>query len=119
MVHPKSNIVLRFKADNPGVWLFHCHIEWHIVSGLVATLVEAPLELQAQNITIPQDHLEACKLSGIPTSGNAVGNTVDYLDLSGERLPPGRIPGGFTTGGIVAIVVTCVTGAVGVAVVVW
>jgi hypothetical protein len=21
--------VIRFRADNPGVWMFHCHIEWH------------------------------------------------------------------------------------------
>lgn len=27
MVNPNGNIVLRFKADNPGIWLFHCHIE--------------------------------------------------------------------------------------------
>lgn len=27
--------VLRFVVDNPGVWPFHCHIGWHIESGLV------------------------------------------------------------------------------------
>lgn len=21
---------LRFVADNPGSWLFHCHIDWHL-----------------------------------------------------------------------------------------
>jgi len=26
--------VFRFKADNPGAWLFHCHIEWHQVMGM-------------------------------------------------------------------------------------
>jgi iron transport multicopper oxidase len=26
VLYPDGNIVLRFKADNPGVWLFHCHI---------------------------------------------------------------------------------------------
>lgn len=119
MVHPNSNIVLRFQADNPGVWLFHCHIEWHIVSGLVATLVEAPLALQAQNITIPQDHLDACNSKGIPTAGNAVGNTINYLDLSGEILPSGRLPAGFTTSGVIAMVFTCIAGAVGVAIVAW
>ncbi|PYH92531.1 hypothetical protein BO71DRAFT_456948 [Aspergillus ellipticus CBS 707.79] len=31
--------VLRFRADNPGVWLFHCHILWHSVSGM-AMLVQ-------------------------------------------------------------------------------
>ena len=23
---------LRFVADNPGAWLFHCHIDWHLSS---------------------------------------------------------------------------------------
>ena len=22
-------VALRFKADNPGFWLFHCHMAWH------------------------------------------------------------------------------------------
>lgn len=26
--------VLRFKADNPGVWAFHCHVLWHEASGM-------------------------------------------------------------------------------------
>ncbi|KAG7296596.1 hypothetical protein JYU34_020406 [Plutella xylostella] len=26
--------VLRFKADNPGYWLFHCHIEFHVEVGM-------------------------------------------------------------------------------------
>jgi iron transport multicopper oxidase len=29
LVQPLGYIVLRFVADNPGVWLFHCHIEWY------------------------------------------------------------------------------------------
>jgi iron transport multicopper oxidase len=28
LVRPNGNMVLRFRADNPGIWLFHCHIEW-------------------------------------------------------------------------------------------
>lgn len=31
--------VLRFRADNPGVWLFHCHILWHLAGGM-AMLVD-------------------------------------------------------------------------------
>ena len=26
--------VLRFLADNPGIWMFHCHILWHQASGM-------------------------------------------------------------------------------------
>jgi iron transport multicopper oxidase len=27
-VNPTGNLRVRFVADNPGIWLFHCHIEW-------------------------------------------------------------------------------------------
>jgi Multicopper oxidase len=26
--------VLRFRADSPGVWLFHCHVIWHLTGGM-------------------------------------------------------------------------------------
>ncbi|CAG8498985.1 2344_t:CDS:2 [Cetraspora pellucida] len=35
-------VVLRFVSDNPGVWGFHCHIEWHVQSGLVMEFVTQP-----------------------------------------------------------------------------
>ena len=120
MVRPQSFIVLRFKADNPGVWLFHCHIEWHIDSGLVATMIEAPLDLQAQNLSIPESHWDACKDQGQPISGNAAGNTENLLDLSGENTPAaGPLPAGFTAKGIVAMVFSCISALLGLAFVVW
>lgn len=27
-------VAIGFKTDNPGVWIFHCHIAWHASSGL-------------------------------------------------------------------------------------
>lgn len=48
VVNGHGSLRLRFKASNPGVWLFHCHMEWHAASGLVATFVEAPTVLQTQ-----------------------------------------------------------------------
>ncbi|KKP07711.1 iron transport multicopper oxidase FET3 precursor [Trichoderma harzianum] len=118
VIWPNGNIVMRFKADNPGVWLFHCHIEWHVASGLLATFVEAPLEIQKQ-FTIPDDHLAVCDAAGMPSKGNAAGNTVDFLDLTGENRAPKTIPGGFTPRGIVALVFSCLTGVLGVIVVAW
>lgn len=76
-----------------GVWLFHCHIEWHVTSGLIATFVEDPLALQA-SLELPKNHLDACKAGGVPTIGNAAGNT-DLSDLSGENVPPPRLPDGY------------------------
>lgn len=120
LVRPNGHTVLRFRSDNPGVWLFHCHIEWHVASGLSATLVEAPLALQQQlGGKIPADHLKACEDGNVPTKGNAAGNTVDYLDLRGENRPPGTLPAGFTARGIVALVFSCVAAFLGMAVIAW
>jgi L-ascorbate oxidase len=30
--------IIRFKADNPGYWLFHCHIEFHAEIGMSLVL---------------------------------------------------------------------------------
>ncbi|PWY83987.1 hypothetical protein BO83DRAFT_352153 [Aspergillus eucalypticola CBS 122712] len=34
----RGHAVLRFRADNPGIWLFHCHIIWHQASGMAMLL---------------------------------------------------------------------------------
>ncbi|KAJ2893586.1 iron transport multicopper oxidase fet3 [Zalerion maritima] len=117
VIQPDGNMVVRFKADNPGVWVFHCHIEWHVVSGLMATFIEAPLELQ-ELITIPDDHRAACDAQGISTTGNAAGSE-DFLDLSSQNVPADPLPAGFTTRGIIALVFSCVAGILGVCVVAW
>jgi iron transport multicopper oxidase len=80
LVRPNGHLVMRFKSDNPGVWLFHCHIEWHVDSGLIMTFVEAPEVLQAQLNApgaIPEDHFAACAALSppMPFEGNAGGNT--------------------------------------------
>lgn len=66
------------------IQLFHCHIEWHVEAGLVATFIEAPEKLQS-SLTIPPQHQEICEQQGIPTMGNAAGNTEDYTDLRGAN----------------------------------
>ncbi|KAL8822605.1 MAG: hypothetical protein Q9191_006661, partial [Dirinaria sp. TL-2023a] len=85
MANKLSNVVLRFRADNPGVWAFHCHIEWHIESGLAATIIEAPEYLS--NITIPPSHKKVCEQygNGMQTAGNAAGNTRNPLNLTGAN----------------------------------
>lgn len=93
VVRPQGYIVLRFRSDNPGVWLFHCHIEWHVDSGLIATMVEAPLELQ-KNLVIPESHFDNCVAGGKGYKGNAAGNIKDFLDLSGQPKPPSFLPDG-------------------------
>lgn len=37
-----GNTTIRFFTDNPGPWIFHCHIDWHLEVGLSVIMGEAP-----------------------------------------------------------------------------
>ena len=87
-------------------------------SGLVATMIEAPLEMQ-KTLSIPADHFGACKAGGTPMEGNAAGNTVDYSDLKGENKSVAPLPAGFTARGIVALVFSCIAAFLGLAAIAW
>jgi iron transport multicopper oxidase len=82
-VRPQAYLVIRFRADNPGINLLHCHIEWHVQAGLTATFVEAVDRIQ---YTAPPDHIDACVRQNIPTSGNAAGHLWNINDLNGANV---------------------------------
>lgn len=83
-----QSVTLRIVADNPGSWILHCHIEWHLEDGLAVQLIEAPLQVQQRN-TPPAFLAENCKALGRPFSGNAAGHA-STTDLTG--LPVGPFP---------------------------
>lgn len=104
-VLPNGFIVLRFKADNPGVWFFHCHVDWHLEQGLAITLIESPLEIQA-NQDLSANHLDTCKLGEVGVKGNAAGNFGDrqaWLNLKGENVQFPPLAEGFTLKGYIAL----------------
>lgn len=114
MVNANGYIVLRFKAENPGVWLFHCHVDWHLEQGLAITLVEAPIEIQKDQKPIGDSHFSACLAGNNPTKGNAAGrfgSDAEWLDLTGENLQVKPLPLGFTTRGYVALL-ACAAAAI-------
>jgi FtsP/CotA-like multicopper oxidase with cupredoxin domain len=38
--------IVRFRADNPGFWIMHCHFEWHMAAGMGLVLqVGEPREM--------------------------------------------------------------------------
>ncbi|CAG4968642.1 unnamed protein product [Parnassius apollo] len=58
--------VIRFKADNPGYWLFHCHIEFHVEVGMALVfkvgehkdMVPVPPEFPTCGSYMPDNMLE-------------------------------------------------------------
>ena len=89
MLAPNGHTIWRFQANNPGVWLLHCHMEWHVAAGLTVTFVEDPLTIQ-QTQQIPQDGYQLCasQPGKYKAQGNAVGTTSangNVLDTTGSN----------------------------------
>ncbi|RSL51123.1 hypothetical protein CEP51_015247 [Fusarium floridanum] len=53
-------LVLGLKTDNPGVWMFHCHIIWHSESGMGLQFIERPDEIPAQAFTSKESFKQEC-----------------------------------------------------------
>lgn len=57
VILPKQGFVrIRFRATNPGYWLFHCHFEMHVNPGMVAVLKVG----NRTDIKPPPDNFPTC-----------------------------------------------------------
>ncbi|KAJ7322898.1 Fet3 protein [Mycena albidolilacea] len=117
-IESMGSATLRVVMDNPGVWFFHCHIEWHLEVGLAIQLIEAPLLAQQQAASIPSYIQDNCHALGLPISGNAAGKS-DPKDLSGLPLGPFPQNNGWHSKGIGAMAGCVLTAVIGMLTVVW
>ena len=53
MLPSNGYLVMAFKTDNPGAWLMHCHIAWHVSEGLAVQFLERKSEI-AGNMDLTQ-----------------------------------------------------------------
>ncbi|KAJ6491361.1 Fet3 protein [Mycena vitilis] len=117
-IESMGSATLRVVMDNPGVWFFHCHIEWHLEVGLAIQLIEAPLLAQQQAANIPGFIQDNCHALGKPISGNAAGHS-DPADLAGLPLGPYPQNNGWHSKGIGAMAGCVLTAVLGMLTVVW
>ncbi|KAH0309446.1 putative multicopper oxidase, type 1, partial [Aureobasidium melanogenum] len=52
-------LLIAFPANNPGVWLMHCHIAWHISEGLGVQFIESKSTIQMPDQTTFNSQCEA------------------------------------------------------------
>ncbi|KAI4632662.1 hypothetical protein J4E80_000019 [Alternaria sp. BMP 0032] len=45
----RGYLVLAFESDNPGAWLMHCHIPFHVAAGLGVQFLERSSEIKAKD----------------------------------------------------------------------
>ncbi|GAB6032797.1 hypothetical protein CHUAL_011999 [Chamberlinius hualienensis] len=48
--------ILRFIADNPGMWLFHCHMDWNFANGMGLIMQVG----ETKDFTNPPKHFPTC-----------------------------------------------------------
>ncbi|XP_010553369.1 PREDICTED: laccase-8-like isoform X2 [Tarenaya hassleriana] len=61
-VPPGGWVVLRFVANNPGVWMFHCHMDAHLPYGIIMAFIVQNGPHPATSLPPPPlDHLECCR----------------------------------------------------------
>ncbi|KAF8994967.1 laccase 2 [Cyathus striatus] len=45
-----DNITIRFRTDNPGPWIFHCHNDWHLEAGMAVVFAEDVATVHDENV---------------------------------------------------------------------
>ncbi|OCF33774.1 acidic laccase [Kwoniella heveanensis CBS 569] len=121
VIPPTGSVTIRWRADNPGAWMFHCHIDWHLSSGLAAIFLEAVDMFQQTNQTtnaVPQQIYDQCKHWGYATEGNIVGK-FSTTDFKGQPYGPFPLKMGWTPKAIGALAGCIITVILGIATIVW
>ncbi|KAI9795000.1 MAG: hypothetical protein M1816_000020 [Peltula sp. TS41687] len=60
LVQAGGYLAIAFELDNPGVWIFHCHIAWHASSGLGYEIIERENDIKlVPGVTAERERL--CK----------------------------------------------------------
>nr|ABR24264.1 laccase [Pholiota nameko] len=52
-----DNVTIRFRTDNPGPWIMHCHIDWHFEIGLSVVFAE---DVDTVNVSTPAAWSQLC-----------------------------------------------------------
>ncbi|VDB98171.1 unnamed protein product [Peniophora sp. CBMAI 1063] len=71
----RSDVKIRFRTDNPGPWILHCHIDWHLTGGFAVVFAEASSDV-SDTVTPPPEWDQLC-----PAYNSFVENT-------GHGVPP-------------------------------
>ncbi|XP_031399024.1 putative laccase-9 [Punica granatum] len=83
---PKNGwLAIRFVADNPGVWFWHCHFDRHLSWGMDTVFIVKNGNTEETSIRPPPSNMPACifnkhNISISKWSDNNAGDDQDYLE---------------------------------------
>lgn len=75
-------VLLRFVADNPGIWLFHCHVLWHSEAGMGMLFLSRVEEMRGWEI--PGDARALCEVPGEELGKGAVPGDEEFVGFHGD-----------------------------------
>jgi len=90
MNHVPGWTTIRFIADNPGVWHFHCHMEWHLTMGLALIFNEALDRLAPPVADTPLCGLTYKEVYSLPQSVSPTCKADVIQSSVGERIQIGQ-----------------------------
>ena len=69
-------LVVAFETDNPGAWLMHCHIGWHVSMGFALQIIEGDIKTISDTVT------DSCQLDDTCITWNkyATANGIEVDD---------------------------------------
>ncbi|TKX18400.1 multicopper oxidase-like protein 5 [Elsinoe australis] len=56
-------VLIRFVADNPGLWALHCHISWHTEAGLMMQFLTRADKIG--EMEVPEEQRGLCQAEGV------------------------------------------------------
>ncbi|XP_021372443.1 L-ascorbate oxidase-like isoform X2 [Mizuhopecten yessoensis] len=84
LVPRQGYVVVRFKADNPGFWFMHCHMEPHAITGMALILQEG----ETGQMPTPPSGLQGCgNFFSLGASTNLLKGNSLLNTLSSDQIP--------------------------------
>ncbi|TFK45808.1 Cu-oxidase-domain-containing protein [Heliocybe sulcata] len=94
-----DNVTIRFETDNPGPWILHCHIDYHLASGFAVVFAEEVPQTPLDEFPIPLDWAGLCPeyyhfnaTSTEPCTGNQCAKLAPPPQPNGTQLLPNPQP---------------------------
>lgn len=76
--------LIRFVADNPGVWLFHCHMIWHAEAGMGMQFASRVDDMR--NWSVPEQNARLCQVPlGELEKGSTPKDSIWFGHLSNDE----------------------------------
>ncbi|KAI4386995.1 hypothetical protein MLD38_004864 [Melastoma candidum] len=103
---PKDGwLAIRFRADNPGVWLWHCHLDKHYTWGMNSVFIVKNGDTDETSIKDPPPYMPQCHQDNAYPGIHPASGLLVFGALSFESLDPYHSLCALSQEGILSVIV--------------